>query len=113
MEQLKCNLSKFLKKNNFKGTILLGNEGINGSVSCEKHKLKQFIHVSALGIEDAIDSEYAISKLEGEKLVRISDKDNDTFQMPARWPTPEYAINNIKLPKNTKKEKNGERFSTH
>jgi radical SAM superfamily enzyme YgiQ (UPF0313 family) len=33
----------------------------------------------------------------GEKLVRISDKDNDTFQMPARWPTPEYAINNIKL----------------
>ena len=34
---------------------------------------------------------------QGEKLVRISDKDNDTFQMPARWPTPEYAINNIKL----------------
>tara|TARA_Y100001960_G_C14697211_1_gene839624 strand:+ start:27 stop:941 length:915 start_codon:yes stop_codon:yes gene_type:complete len=42
LEQLKCNLSKFLKKNNFKGTILLGNEGINGSVSCEKHKLKSF-----------------------------------------------------------------------
>ena len=42
MEQLKCNLSKFLKNNNFKGTILLGNEGINGSVSCEKHKLKSF-----------------------------------------------------------------------
>ena len=35
-----------------------------------RKKLKQFIHVSALGIEDAIDSEYAISKLEGEKLVR-------------------------------------------
>jgi radical SAM superfamily enzyme YgiQ (UPF0313 family) len=34
---------------------------------------------------------------EGEKLVRISDKENDTFQLPARWPTPEYAINNIKL----------------
>ena len=33
----------------------------------------------------------------GEKLVRISDKDNDTFQLPARWPTPEYAVNNIKL----------------
>jgi len=33
----------------------------------------------------------------GEKLVRISDKENDTFQLPARWPTPEYAVNNIKL----------------
>ncbi len=33
----------------------------------------------------------------GEKLVRISDKENDTFQLPARWPTPEYAINNVKL----------------
>ena len=34
---------------------------------------------------------------EGEKLVRVSDKENDTFQLPARWPTPEYAVNNIKL----------------
>ncbi|EIJ66945.1 radical SAM domain protein [Candidatus Nitrosopumilus salaria BD31] len=34
---------------------------------------------------------------EGEKLVRISDKENDTFQLPARWPTPEYAVNNVKL----------------
>lgn len=33
----------------------------------------------------------------GEKLVRISDKENNTFQLPARWPTPEYVINNIKL----------------
>ena len=34
---------------------------------------------------------------QGEKLVRISDQENDTFQLPARWPTPEYAINNVKL----------------
>ena len=34
---------------------------------------------------------------EGEKLVRISDKQNDTFQLPARWPTPKYAVDNIKL----------------
>jgi anaerobic magnesium-protoporphyrin IX monomethyl ester cyclase len=34
---------------------------------------------------------------EGEKLVRVSDKENDTFQLPARWPTPEYAVNNVKL----------------
>ena len=33
----------------------------------------------------------------GEKLVRISDKNNDTFQLPARWPTPQYAIENVKL----------------
>ena len=33
----------------------------------------------------------------GEKLVRISDKENDTFQLPARWPTAKYAIDNIKL----------------
>jgi len=33
----------------------------------------------------------------GEKLVRISDKMNNTFQLPARWPSPEYAIENIKL----------------
>ena len=34
---------------------------------------------------------------EGEKLVRISDKENDTFQLPARWPSPKYAVDNIKL----------------
>ncbi len=33
----------------------------------------------------------------GEKLVGIADKKNDTFQLPARWPTAEYAVNNIKL----------------
>ena len=33
----------------------------------------------------------------GEKLVRIVDKENETFQSPARWPTPEYAIKNVKL----------------
>jgi len=33
----------------------------------------------------------------GEKLVRISDKENDTFQLPARWPSAEYAVNNIKF----------------
>lgn len=33
----------------------------------------------------------------GEKLVRISDKENNTFQLPARWPTPEYAVKNVKI----------------
>ena len=33
---------------------------------CKEYKVKQFIHLSALGINEAIDSEYARSKLEGE-----------------------------------------------
>ena len=37
-----------------------------------KQSVKQFIHVSSLGIEKAIDSQYAISKLNGEKAVRIN-----------------------------------------
>ena len=37
---------------------------------CKEYKVKQFIHLSALGINDAIDSEYAISKLEGEVYIQ-------------------------------------------
>ena len=37
---------------------------------CEKYKIHQLIHLSALGIDDAKDSKYAISKLEGEKNIR-------------------------------------------
>ena len=33
---------------------------------CKEYKVKQFIHLSALGIDAAIDSDYAKSKLEGE-----------------------------------------------
>ena len=36
---------------------------------CKEYKLKQFIHLSALGINDAVDSNYAKSKLEGEKNI--------------------------------------------
>lgn len=34
---------------------------------------------------------------QGEKLVRISDKENNTFQLPARWPSPSYAVENVKF----------------
>jgi len=37
---------------------------------CKEYKVKQFIHLSALGINDAIDSEYARSKLEGETNIQ-------------------------------------------
>jgi uncharacterized protein YbjT (DUF2867 family) len=33
---------------------------------CKEYKVQQFIHLSALGINEAIDSKYAKSKLEGE-----------------------------------------------
>ncbi len=35
----------------------------------KEYKLKNFIHLSALGINDAIDSDYAKSKLDGEKNI--------------------------------------------
>ena len=35
----------------------------------KEFKLKNLIHLSALGINDAIDSKYAKSKLEGEKNI--------------------------------------------
>ena len=39
------------------------------SKKCEKYKLKQFIHISALGIDKVKNSKYAKSKLEGEKNI--------------------------------------------
>jgi len=36
---------------------------------CKEYNLKNFIHLSALGINNAIDSKYAQSKLEGEKNI--------------------------------------------
>ena len=36
---------------------------------CKEYKLEKFIHLSALGIAEASDSEYAKSKLEGEKNI--------------------------------------------
>jgi uncharacterized protein YbjT (DUF2867 family) len=37
---------------------------------CKEYKVQQFIHLSALGINNAIDSNYAKSKLEGEANVQ-------------------------------------------
>ena len=37
---------------------------------CEEYKIKQYIQLSALGIEEAIDSDYAKSKLEGEISIK-------------------------------------------
>ena len=40
------------------------------SKMCFEYKVEQLIHVSALGIEKAIDSKYAKTKIDGEKAVR-------------------------------------------
>ena len=40
------------------------------SYLCKKHEIDKFIHLSALGIENAIDSKYAVSKLKGETAVK-------------------------------------------
>jgi uncharacterized protein YbjT (DUF2867 family) len=37
---------------------------------CKEYKVEQFIHLSALGINEAINSEYAKSKLEGENNIQ-------------------------------------------
>ena len=36
---------------------------------CKEYNLKNFIHISALGINEALDSEYAKSKLDGENKI--------------------------------------------
>jgi len=37
---------------------------------CKEYKVEQFIHLSALGINDAVDSDYAKSKLQGETNIQ-------------------------------------------
>ena len=37
---------------------------------CKKYKIKQFIHISAMGIDEIKNSKYAISKFEGEKIIK-------------------------------------------
>ena len=50
---------------------------------CKEYKLKHFIHLSALGINDAVDSDYAQSKLEGENeiLKNFANRPTEEFRM--------------------------------
>ncbi len=56
------------KKNNF--NLIHSDLPSMLSKVASKNSIKQFIHLSSLGIEDANDSNYALSKLSGEKKVR-------------------------------------------
>ena len=49
---------------------------------CKEYNIKNFLHISALGINDAKDSNYAISKLEGEKNI-IKNFPNATILRPS------------------------------
>ena len=59
----------FEKRNNTFQNIHVNFPSIISKI-CKKNNIQQFVHISALGIEEAIDSDYAKSKLEGEKLVK-------------------------------------------
>jgi len=68
------------KKNTFKNVHI--NFPTILSKKCYEYKLKQFIHISALGAEKALDSKYAMSKLEGEKNV-INNFSKSTILRPS------------------------------
>ena len=59
----------FEKRKNYFKNIHTDFPAILSKISKEK-KIEKFIHVSSLGIENALDSKYAISKLEGENAVK-------------------------------------------
>ena len=46
------------------------------SKKANKFKIEKFIHLSSLGIEKALDSKYAKSKLDGEKKIKKNFKNS-------------------------------------
>ena len=49
---------------------------------CKEYNVKNFIHISALGINEALDSKYALSKLQGEKNI-LNNFPNATILRPS------------------------------
>jgi uncharacterized protein YbjT (DUF2867 family) len=52
------------------------------SALCKEYRLKNFVHISALGINSAVDSSYAKSKLQGERKI-INNFPNATILRPS------------------------------
>ena len=71
----------FEKKNNTFRNIHINFPSVLSKV-CEKNSIEQLIHVSALGIDNAKDSHYANSKLEGEQEIKRNFK-NVTILRPS------------------------------
>jgi len=64
----------FEKKNNTFRNIHINFPSVLSRI-CNEKNIEQLIHISALGIDEAIDSKYAKSKLEGEKeIIKNFDK---------------------------------------
>ena len=61
----------FEKKNNTFQNIHVNFPSILSKI-CKENNIEKLIHISALGIEKSIDSNYAISKLEGENKIKNS-----------------------------------------
>ena len=59
----------FEKKNNTFQNIHVNFPSILSKI-CKENNIEKLIHISALGIEKSIDSNYAISKLEGENKIK-------------------------------------------
>ncbi len=59
----------FEKRKNFFKNIHTDFPDLLSKLSAKKN-IEKFIHISSLGIENAIDSNYAISKLEGENKIK-------------------------------------------
>ena len=43
LQQVKLKLFSFLKKERFKGTVIIAHEGINGTISCENGNVNKLI----------------------------------------------------------------------
>ena len=61
----------FEKRNNTFQNIHVNFPSIISKI-CKQNNIEQFIHISALGIDNAKESNYARSKLEGEKEIKVN-----------------------------------------
>ena len=61
----------FEKRNNTFQNIHVNFPSIISKI-CKQNNIEQFIHISALGIDNVQDSKYARSKLEGEKEIKLN-----------------------------------------
>ena len=100
LKQLKLIFSKFLKSNNFKGTVIIANEGINGTISCENGKVKEFLKFVNKIIEKQINvkivnhSSHPFLRLKikiKKEIIRMGEKDinplenTGTYISPSKW----------------------------
>ena len=76
----------FAKKRNQEFNIIHKDFPNMLSQLAKKNNIQKFIHLSSLGIEQAINSKYAMSKLQGEKKIKENlphnPKSSVTYPVP-------------------------------